>query len=222
MLERQLSTLITGLVTPFLRDRRRAMEGEFAEIQAKASSLGAGMGSGVVVMSFNAAATELDHRVGFIWGAMKRVLQSGRVELYDGLAQDLEGELQQYRDPVMKDLVDRLTKLAERNRMTLSDRLDIKARWPEAVEKFRGEAELELFGVRREASLAGQTSITFHGPVGAFQSGPSSIAHVTQTVNSHAIGELQAILDEIGTVVPLQSAGEDVTAKLQTAVSAFT
>ncbi|MGH7573997.1 MAG: hypothetical protein ACREM1_02555, partial [Longimicrobiales bacterium] len=138
MLPDDVSRLARRLLEPHLVARRRILERDVVEILEQCASRGIPAGTPVLVPTFDRCAAELEQRLGYAWAALLRTLRAGRIELYPGIEGDIEAELRSFSEAITRDLLQAVENKAKPINAKLEGRLDLMARWDEAVEQLMG------------------------------------------------------------------------------------
>jgi hypothetical protein len=85
-------------------------------------------------------------------------------------------------------------------------------RMPQALDNarmmFASKARTAALGSANRGSYSMNHTVNVHGPVGAVQTGPSSTATVTQTINVPAQGEILAALEAVNSAIVAAQSGD--------------
>ena len=205
------------LVEVRLAERRKQLEAEIHQVDAKAAAAGM-YGSGNRIMQLHKLLSrELEIRTVLSWEDMvrvHRVLGSARTET---LAKDFKEEIASYARQAYDELSKRLSQILKNAPPNV--KLSLDEDFSLSIDKHNIEIDLYVDSLSIRSETAAGASVTaaqqynFYGNVGAVQTGSSSSANIIQNLGPE---DRQALISALSSVREQLASIQDMTERKQT------
>ena len=171
--------------------------------QAKAASRGLGRSGAYLNSITNICAVSIKNKAQLVWQTFFRFLTTTGISYSETLAAELKLLVANHfpENCDLKDLVKQQAELIGLSRLFPQFEGQIDSAKKAALVRVGTEIDLFVYSIKRRSEMkekeANSTIFNIYSPVGAIQTGDSSIANVTQNIDAEVREQLGNVLEEI-------------------------
>ena len=175
---------------------------EIARIKSDMASRGALLSGATLSLITASCALAIKNRAQLIWQTLFRFLTTTGISYSEMLAGELKALVTKHiPEKLMQDIIKQSANLVRSPNLSTQLELEIDLARRAALTKVGTEIDLFVYSLNRKIEMikkeTSSTIFNIYSPIGAIQTGDSSIANVTQTIDTEVKEQLNKVLEEI-------------------------
>jgi len=202
MLDKEVVKIAQDRIQLEINEQNANLEREIAQVTEEIAAEGAYHSSALLDRVAELCAAALRNRAQLIWQTLLRFLTTTGISYYDGLSDELK-KLVGYYLPTgtLVDLVQRTPHHLKARELFQRIRSMLESTRASSLAKAGTEIDLFVQSLKKRVEMKEKEEVStvfnIYSPVGAIQTGDSSVANVTQSIDTEVREQLAKVLQDI-------------------------
>jgi hypothetical protein len=202
MIDKEVIRIAEERVQLEIDEQNKSLLIEIGRIKSESAARGVLRSGATLNLITNACALVIKNRAQLIWQTFFRFLTTTGISYSETLAEELKVQIVKHLpENLMKDIVNQSANLVRSPNSSTQVEVELDLARRAALAKVGTEIDLFVHSLKKNLEMkekeTSSTIFNIYSPVGAIQTGDSSIANIAQTIDSEVREQLSKVLGEI-------------------------